>query len=786
VPFERVLLRAKGEELFSADFYLDYNPDVRASGIDPLDHYMRYGWREGRSPNAFFDDGHYRAESGLVRGAPVSALGHFLAMGRESGLCPVPGVDLAAYRARHPALSVARIDPYQHLLGQNAPPATGPDIDAVLLWQEGLQASQALAEVDVIVPAYLGRAETLNTLCHVLSARNRTGFSLIVVNDASPDLDLTEDLRRMADAGQIELIEQSENKGFVASINAGCAIRRDRDVIWLNADTEVYDGWIDRLKAAAYSRPNVATVTPMTNNGTICSYPRFNTDNPGVLETPWARLDKLAGRFNRGGYVETPTAVGFCTYVRRAALDEMTGLDEEAFGRGYGEENDFSQRAINCGWVNLVATNVVVRHFGATSFRDSRADRIEAALKVLDRRYPGYRQSINAFLAADPLASARRSLDLARLVSLSGTRNVLIVTHSRGGGTQQHVQEEVARLSGKGFSVYILYCGPKGRDTVRLVHSKADALPALSSLDLKSDWLWRALAILRISEVHIHHLIDLGRDAPLVLIDRLAELGIPFEFIVHDYFPVCPRVNMVDLSGRYCGEPGDVGCQRCLDRRGSEAGAPDIRDWRDAYRQLLTAARIVRVPDQDVAERLLPYFPDLENIKVVPHEHPEDMVGRTLPDRRPGPLRIAVIGAIGPIKGFDALLGLRQYLKSKGEDAELTVIGYTRNDDTARGLGIRVTGPYLNSDVQDIIAREEPDLIWISSIWPETYCYTLSIAIRSGRPIAGFEIGAIATRLRACESGYLIPLSVADQPEILWRELVAAARSKEATGLKVA
>jgi hypothetical protein len=42
----------------------------------------------------------------------------------------------------------------------------------------------------------------------------------------------------------------------------------------------------------------------------------------------------------------------------------------------------------------------------------------------------------------------------------------------------------------------------------------------------------------------------------------------------------------------------------------------------------------------------------------------------------------------------------------------------------------------------------DPDLILIPSIWPETYCYTLSHALASGRPVAGFDLGAVGTRLR--------------------------------------
>ncbi len=50
-----------------------------------------------------------------------------------------------------------------------------------------------------------------------------------------------------------------------------------RDVVLLNSDTEVPTGWLSRLTAQAYAHPRIATVSPFSNNATICSYP----DNDG-------------------------------------------------------------------------------------------------------------------------------------------------------------------------------------------------------------------------------------------------------------------------------------------------------------------------------------------------------------------------------------------------------------------------------------------------------------------------------------------------------------------------
>lgn len=756
---ERLLVRTSDRPVFDGDHYLARNPDVAEAGVAPLRHYLRWGWAEGRDPAPRLDERRYRRQAGLGPADRVSALGHYLAVGRARGLGPPeaeeggvegPGAEAAAEAA---LAALMRLEPR----------ATGP------------------AEVDVIVPVYRGRAETLRCLLSVLRARNRTPYRLVVIDDRGPEHRLRADLARLARRGLIELVVQPRNRGFVAAVNRGMALHPERDVIWLNADTEVWGDWIDRLRRAAYGARDVATVTPLTNNGTICSCPRFNADNPRDPECGWEGLDRLAARVNAGRVVEAPTCVGFCTYVRRAAIEEVGMLDEVAFGRGYGEENDFSQRAIKRGWRNLITGDVFVRHLGQTSFRDARARRVAAAMGVMERRHPGYLRAVERFIAADPPGPLRRNLDLARLrlrmdaaspaagTGAAARGGVLLVSHSLGGGTRRHVHEELVRLESEGRGVALMTGAPGGAFTARIGHPALGPLPSLEGLALEPEPFRALLDELEISEIHVHHLADFGGDAGRFS-GLLAAAGRPYEVVVHDYLALCPRINLVDAAGFWCGEPDESGCRRCLLTRRSPFGALDIGRWRAAHGALLAGARTVRVPDRSVAERLRRYFPALPDLQVRPHEAPR--LGQpNRPGRRRGPWRIATLGAIGPVKGFDVLVGLASEARRRDAPVSFSVIGHTRNDRAALAAGLRVTGRYRERDVPALIAAEDPDLILIPSTWPETYCYTLSHALASGRPVAGFDIGAVATRLRAARErghpAHCLPLALARTPEAL-------------------
>lgn len=92
-------------EYFDAAHYLAANPDVRDSGADPLDHFFRSGWREGRNPSADFDVGYYLRTYPDVVATGVNPLLHYVWAGKAEGRLPRRPMDelrAKIERARHP------------------------------------------------------------------------------------------------------------------------------------------------------------------------------------------------------------------------------------------------------------------------------------------------------------------------------------------------------------------------------------------------------------------------------------------------------------------------------------------------------------------------------------------------------------------------------------------------------------------------------------------------------------------------------------------------------------
>jgi len=384
-----------------------------------IDHYLTTPRSARRSPQPLFDAERYRVLVGL--GSEVDAFLDFVLRRFERGDAMSRDFDVETYLRDNPDIRVAGLDATRHYLdegwreGRLAPVASAnapmPDFRNL----RGRTRSQDGPEgVDVIVPVYSGHNETLACLHSVLSAKTEVDYRLVVIDDASPEPGLPGDLASLAQQGLIVGFTNPRNLGFTATANRGLEQSGHRDVVLLNSDTEVYDGWLDRLRAHAYGQPNIGTVTPLSNAATILSYPVRLRDNGAPLELSYCELAELAGRLALPP-VEIPTAIGFCMYIRRACLDEVGLFDLEAFPTGYGEENDFCMRAAAKGWRHLAATDTFVMHIGSKSFGARRAALVAAGLKTLERRHPGYHRLIDRVIAEDPLSVTRRELDIARV-----------------------------------------------------------------------------------------------------------------------------------------------------------------------------------------------------------------------------------------------------------------------------------------------------------------------------------------------------------------------------------
>ncbi|WP_376697030.1 glycosyltransferase family 2 protein [Wenzhouxiangella sp. EGI_FJ10305] len=257
----------------------------------------------------------------------------------------------------------------------------------------------------IVVPVF-NAPEAVHRCLSSLAETIETRQPVIVIDDASTDPEIPDLLDEQP--RNWTRVRNETNLGFVASANLGMTLAAGQDVILLNADTCVTSGWLEAIERCAQSDPTIASVTPLTNNGEIASIPDFCRPNPWPASPErWARACRDAGP---PVYIDVPTAVGFCMYLRRQAIDAIGLFDEAAYGRGYGEENDWCMRAASAGWRHVICDDAFVAHEGGASFGPLGLKPGGEAMEILLSRYPDYMDRVSAFIEADPMAERRQRI----------------------------------------------------------------------------------------------------------------------------------------------------------------------------------------------------------------------------------------------------------------------------------------------------------------------------------------------------------------------------------------
>ena len=110
----RMLGKVERSGLFDVIYYLGNCPEACASNIDPIEHYFRWGEKQGLKPHPLFDPAYYTRTNGDVEAAGINALYHFLSMGANEGRWPNPWFDPGWYLAQYPDVAASRMNPLKH------------------------------------------------------------------------------------------------------------------------------------------------------------------------------------------------------------------------------------------------------------------------------------------------------------------------------------------------------------------------------------------------------------------------------------------------------------------------------------------------------------------------------------------------------------------------------------------------------------------------------------------------------------------------------------------------
>ncbi len=348
----------------------------------------------------------------------------------------------------------------------------------------------------------------------------------------------------------------------------------------------------------------------------------------------------------------------------------------------------------------------------------------------------------------------------------------LLVRHNCGGGTERHVHSLAALLLQEGVRPILVRPGPKGC-LIWEEHAPSGEIAWCRASAPDRGSLRHCLELVRPVHSHVHHLSGV----PGALVELLQERRIPYDWTIHDYHAICPRIHLIGARGVYCGEPEAAACNACLSRHGDDNGnavSESITVWRERFGRHLSGARRVFVPSDDAATRIRRYLPTLP-VTLRPHPEIPENPGLIAKQPLPGePVRVVVLGTIVRAKGSERLLACARDARARRLPLEFQIVGITdRNAQFRRLKNVCVSGRYREAEVFERLAATSGHLAFLPTVCPESFMYTLSTVMAAGFYTVCYDLGAQAERLRAWGWGRVLPLET--EPQTVNEALLDAA-----------
>ncbi len=639
---------------------------------------------------------------------------------------------------------------------------------------------------DIIIPIYNAYDCLKPCIDSVLKNTNMDNSRLILINDKSTDNRVLPLLKEYSNNPSIVLLENEENIGFVSSVNKGMQYSSDNDVLLLNSDTEVTKNWLKKIQECAYSRDEIATVTPLSNNATLVSVPKSFVPNnlPDGYD-----IDSFADVVEKASfkdYPEVPTGHGFCLFIKREALNIVGLFDEETYGKGYGEENDFCFRCLDVGLTNVVCDSAYVYHKESQSFSAEKNKLCKQGLRAIEGKYPIYKNKLDNWILNRSINYLGNNINLELGKNYSNNPNILFIIHDwknvpdTVSGTTLHAWDIIKKLV-KYYNFHILiaedniykiysYWGNINNKT-EIQYNSIDSFTQNNFYNKKySLMLQEIIERLNINCIHIHHLKGHYFDA----IDVSKKNKLKVILTIHDYYLVCPTINKLYLDKQQCDNPSVDKCSVCLNARYTtiDRGLHFIKRWKTICHEELKKCDLLIAPSYAAKNEILKSYDDLK-IEII--EHGTDIYNfeKNFNNTKKH-FDIAFVGAIGLHKGSNILVNLSKRLHFS--KVKLHLFG-TLDRVLKQNKHYINHGQYKREELTKLLHENEIDLVCLFSIWSETYSYTLTEAISCGIPVLAFDIGAIAERIKKYNLGYIIPIT--SDVTTIKKEIIRISKNKQ-------
>jgi O-antigen biosynthesis protein len=243
----------------------------------------------------------------------------------------------------------------------------------------------------------------------------------------------------------------------------------------------------------------------------------------------------------------------------------------------------------------------------------------------------------------------------------------------------------------------------------------------------------------KVDLAHVHHLLANG----LELLTLLRQLEIPIVFSLHDFYMICPTIQLLDETQTFCAGQCTAGAgDRPLVPNWFRPPLPPLKQrYVHQHRGRMSAAlQLVDacVTNSEASRSLIAqHFPALADGRFTVIEYGRDLLRLNLaqPPAPRNPLRAVFFGALGRHKGIDLVRQLLEKNLAAENPLEIHVLGQKSPKFDPESLGAIYHGPYRRDELAERIRAIGPAVSLIPSLWPETYCYVLTESWAMGLPV---------------------------------------------------
>ncbi|HEY5752669.1 MAG TPA: methyltransferase domain-containing protein [Chthoniobacterales bacterium] len=664
-----------------------------------------------------------------------------------------------------------------------------------------VSSGEIASEIAVIIPVYNNVEEVQLCLASVLRYTSLK-HKIIVIDDCSTDVRIWPMLQRLAaEYPQVEIHRNSVNRGYLATVNRGLTLCNG-DVVVTHSNVYVTQKWLHKLAHAAAKFPLAATISPLVNGQGPFGIPLRPTEGGGPPPTGIADIADVVERLSHKIFPEVPTANPECMYIRRDALEKSGGLNEDG---------DFPTRAKQAGFIHVLEdTTFVFQKRHGTHHKERRLPMSSGGRNSgLLHRQSAIPDEISRFLSNDPLAKMRRDVcrelnqrseNLQRSYRKEMRRrrkNAILYVVQEGTGGSVFTAEDLVRKVSDTHACYLLRTSFQQWSFYRCTHGEFHLLrrfqfdrPWLIDNEFdeqRSQAFADLLGDFHFAIAHIRHLLGTAPE----IISKLKESGVAVVFSFHDFYTVCPNIQLIDNHRQFCA--GRCSRDSQTNSNGNANGSNEYRlhengngqtcadckvpgiwplvtlaqplkhhyvhDWRTRVRHALEQCDGFVTTSKFSTHILMQHFEFLrrKDVRIIEH-------GRDLSAFRPAgvpptdqTVRVAYFGALQTFKGAELLAEIMRLDRAGKKRFEFHILGsIARSTVDPRRLGAIYHGRYKREQLADLIEQIKPSFAIIPSIWPETFCHTLTEAWAMGLPVFASNLGALKERIQAEGGGWLI------------------------------